>query len=74
MDITCKNKKCGNSFKLDISDLESESTPSGNHTTQYLVTGTIYCPSCKHEMEIEYIYDELNDTGETLSESVQSLT
>ena len=74
MNIICTNKNCSKEFKLNIVDLNLETSISENHTTQYLATGTIYCPFCKHEMEIEYLFDEVNETGEILSEEVQSLT
>ncbi|MFA6177928.1 MAG: hypothetical protein WC694_03510 [Candidatus Paceibacterota bacterium] len=74
MTITCTNEKCSKKFEVDNTDLEIIPSPSGNHSTQYLASGTIYCPSCTHEMEIEYLFDEVNDTGEILSEELSSLT
>jgi len=73
MNVTCTNKKCKIEFQLEINNLSRDSNRSGNHTTQHLISGTIYCPSCSNEMEIEYLYDELDDTGEILSEKVLSL-
>jgi len=70
MNITCNNENCLEEFKLDITDFEVESSPSGSHTTQHLASGTVSCPVCKSEMEIKYLYDELNDTGEVLSEEI----
>lgn len=74
MTINCKNEKCEKEFQLKIDNLEIECNSSGNHTTQCLATGNIYCPHCNHEMEIEYLFDELNDTGEILSKEISSLT
>ena len=70
MIITCDNDECNKEFKLDITDFEIESERSGNHTTQHLAEGTVFCPDCENEMEIKYLYDELDDTGEILSEEL----
>ena len=74
MTITCTNVKCKKEFTLKIDNLEMECNSSGNHTTQCLATGTIYCTLCNHEMEVQYLFDELDDTGEILSEEISFLT
>ena len=74
MTITCTNEKCEKEFQLKIDGLATECNSSGNHTTQCLVTGAIYCPFCNHEMEVEYLFDTLGDTGEIVSEEISSLT
>lgn len=71
IEIICKNEDCQCKFKVDTSDFEVQSEPSGNHTTQYLETGEANCPSCGHEMDIEYLYDALDDTDEILSSEIK---
>ena len=73
MIITCKNEKCEKDFQLNIEGLSMECSSSGNHTTQCLATGTINCPFCTNEMEIQYLFDTLDDTGEILSEEISAL-
>ena len=74
MTITCTNKKCKEKFTLKIDNLETECNSSGNHTTQCLATGIIYCTFCNHKMEVQYLFDALDDTGEILSEEILSLS
>ena len=74
MTITCINEKCKKEFTLKIDGLDIECNSSGNYTTQCLATGAIFCPFCKHEMEVEYLFDTLDDTGEIVSEEISSLT
>ena len=74
MQVTCTNEQCQNEFNINNVDLEVESNKSGTHTTQYSISGTIYCPNCNNEMEINYLSDKLDDTGEILSSEIIHLS
>lgn len=66
--IECSNEECGIEFDFDLAQLDKESNgTSGNHTTSYTYTGEVKCPECKCGQDVEYITDELNDTGEILT-------
>ena len=70
IDCKCELEECQSSFEIDITDFDVESEKSGTHTTQYLYTGTNICPECGYEIEISLLRDELDDTGEILSEEL----
>jgi hypothetical protein len=70
LDCKCELTECGYEFIIDITDFNVESDKSGNHTTQYLYTGTTICPECRYEKEVSLLRDELDDTGEILSEEL----
>ena len=74
MEVTCTNEKCLHEITVNEAILESEGNSSGNHTTQYSLTGTIDCPICKNTMEISYLSDESDDTGEILTTDLISLS
>ncbi|KAF7763115.1 hypothetical protein PUND_b0450 [Pseudoalteromonas undina] len=69
--IDCPNEDCGAAFSVNTDDFESQSESSGNHTTQYLETGSVNCPECETEANVEVLSDILNDTGEVLSQEVR---
>lgn len=65
---TCSNENCDFDLEIDITQLDiEESETSGNHTTQYSGSGTMMCPECNTENEIDATWDVLNDTDEILS-------
>lgn len=63
----CPNDECNHSFSVDTSDFETQSEPSGSHTTQTLESGTATCPECGTEFEVEFLYEIENDTDNVLS-------
>ncbi|EMJ7519433.1 hypothetical protein QPK77_08125 [Providencia rettgeri] len=68
--IECNNDEpeCGCEIDVDLKTLECESNgSSGSHTTSYTYTGTVICPECEYENEVEFITEELDDTREILS-------
>lgn len=74
--IDCGNEECGDrgdeicghEIDVELKKLERESNgSSGSHTTFYTYTGTVMCPVCGYENEVEYITDEDNETGEIYS-------
>ena len=82
MNINCTNQDltnedgttedCAHEFKLNVTELELEvSENSGTHTTGKLYTGDVLCPACNHSISVRYTCDELDDTGEILSDSVE---
>ncbi|CAA2950567.1 Uncharacterised protein [Enterobacter cloacae] len=66
--IECSNEECGIEFDVVLAQLDKESNgTSGNHTTSYTYTGEVKCPECECSQDVEYITDELDDTGEILT-------
>lgn len=62
--ITCSNAKRS---EFNFSQLEiGNSQQSGNHTTQHSTTGEVICNSCRSQTEVNYVWYELDDTGETV--------
>lgn len=63
LSVNCPNDECGHEINVNTDDFDNQSEPSGNHTTQYLEEGSVICPKCKCEFNVEVLSDLLDDTG-----------